>query len=227
MTTYNANIGQASIELLSPDKRYPKNIGLVQALLSPLQWARDSLFGTYYEGSTADPYAAGTYDYGDEVIYQKRVYSSLKDVNTDDPTVATSWYLKTDNFIGLKERVLFNGGRLVLEYALNKDFDGTFRQPSTPEGITDTKSDIYITNDTSVKYGFFVGETEAYSSSIGQTTSSDWIGSANPYVYLNNFIINIPTSLLDISIAGNYKSVSNFVKQYIPSSINFTIVNYI
>lgn len=227
MTTYNVNINQASIELLPPDKRYPVNISLIQGLLKPLQWARDSFFSTYYEGSSAPIYTAGTYAYGDEVIYQKKVYSSLKSANTDSPTVATSWYLKSDNFIGLKERVLFDGGKLVLEYALNKEFSGTFRQPTTPQGITDTKSDIYITNDTSVKYGFFVGQTEPFSSSVGQTTASDYIGSANPYVYLNNFIIHIPTSLLNIGTTSNYKSVSNFVNQYIPSSINFTIVNYI
>ena len=226
MTTYNVDINQASIELLPPDKRYPATIALTQSLLKPLQWARDSFFGTYLGGSTAPLWSAGTYAYGDEVIYQNKVYSSLKSGNTDSPTLAGSWYMKSDNFIGLSERVLFNGGRLTLEYALNKEFRGVFRQPTTPQGITDAKSDIYLTNDTSVKYGFFVGQTEPFCSSVGLTTSSDYIGSANPFIFVNNFIIHIPTSLLNVSTTSNYKSVSNFVSQYIPASINFTIVNY-
>lgn len=112
----------------------------------------------------------------------------------------------------LKERILFNGTKLVLEYALNKQFETTFRQP-------DSVSDIFITNVAAVQDGFFIGITEPYCSSVGATTSSDYIGSNWTFVYLNHFYISVPTA-----VTATDQTIRNFVNQYIPASIKFTIV---
>ena len=262
---YDIDINKASIELLPPDKRYIGNITFIQSLLRPLQWIRDLFFGSYYQGATAPDYSAGTYNYLDQVIYAKKVYSSNIDSNTDLPTTA-NWTLVQDNFIGLQERILYNGLYVVMEYALNKEFGGTFRQPDNVDFSLRTKSDIYCENMPSSEVAFIVGTTEINSSSVGvnafaydptQTYAlnnlvyqnnkmyscstaittpeafnpTHWtfyktIGFSMAYAYLTNFQINIPTAVLDISIAENKQSVINFVKKYIPSSLIFTVVNY-
>jgi hypothetical protein len=121
-------------------------------------------------------------------------------------------YLFGAYYDDLKERILYNGSKLVLEYALNKQYGTVFRHPAA-------QSDIYITQLSSVIDGFLVGNSEAFCSSIGATTSSDFIGSIYTSVYLNHFQINIPTAAYTTD-----KAIRNFVNQYIPSSIKFTIV---
>lgn len=222
MSLYDININQISIELLPPDKRYTKNIAFIQSLLTGVQWIRDLVFGSYYEGAAEvgiSDYAPGTYNYLDRVIYEKKVYLSLDNANTAAPTDETLWLLIQDNFIGVKERILYCGSKLVLEYALNKQFGTTFRQPPNV-------SDIYIGNIAKVVEGFLIGQTEPYCSTVGQTTSSDSVGRQLPFVYLNNFQINIPILALDISVDANYKAVGNFVDKYIPASLRYTVVNY-
>jgi len=220
MSLYDININQISIELLPPDKRYTKNIAFVQSLLTGMQWIRDLIFGSYYEGaqeSLIEDYAPGTYNYLDRVIYNKKVYLSLDNNNTVVPTDTTLWLMIQDNFIGVRERILYNGSKLVLEYALNKQFGTVFRNPPNV-------SDIYIGNIGPVVDGFLIGETVG--STVGETTSSDPIGGQLPFVYINNFQINIPILALDISVDANYKAVGNFVDKYIPASLRYTVVNY-
>jgi len=256
---FDFNIPQASIELLPPDKRYTGNITFIKSLLSALQWAHDLFFDSYYNGTTAPDYSPGTYNYLDQVVYNKQVYLSNIDNNTDAPTTV-NWTLIQKNFIGLKERILYNGSKIVLEYAMNKEFGGTFRQPGG------ANSDIYTENLPSSEVAFVVGTTEATSSSVSINASAydptqtyalnnlvyyankmyscstaitipetfnslHWtfyktIGFSMAYAYLTNFQINVPTALLDISIAENKQSVINFVKKYLPSSLIFTVVNY-
>ena len=116
MSFYDLDISKQAKILLPPDKRYNNTIAIITALLSPLQWAHDLLFNSYYVGSSAPAYAPGTYNYQDEVIYNKQVYSSLIDNNTDAPTTS-NWILIQNNFIGVQERALYNGNKLILEYA--------------------------------------------------------------------------------------------------------------
>ena len=215
MAIYDLSINPVAIEQLPPDKRYPNNVSFLTALLAPLQWAHDLLFNSYYKGSTAPNYATGVYNYLDQVIYNKQVYLSLIPANTDVPTTS-NWELIQNNFIGVQERLLYNGQRLVLEYALNKEFGTTFAQPPG-------RSAIYITNVAPTISGFLVGITEPNCSSVGLDTASDWIGPTLPFVYLNNFQINIPAAALALT---NVQAITNFVNQYIPASLTFIIQSY-
>lgn len=224
MSFYDFNISNATVQLMPPDKRRNNNVSIFKAMVAtPLQWGSDNLFGTYYEGSTAGQYAPGTYNKGQQVIYNKAVYESLIDSNTDLPTAST-WSLVQPNFLGIKERIKYNGNKLTLEYALNKEFGTTFRQPNDP--VNPTPSDIYITNVAAVLTGFRIGNTEAGSSSIGATTASASIGGNIPFVYTINFQINIPTELAT-SLGTNYIAIiSSFAKMYAAASLKFTIQTY-
>lgn len=223
MSFYDLDINNASVELLPPDKRYKNNIAIITALLKPLQWAHDLFFQSYYIGSAAQNFAPGTYNYGQQVIYNKQVYESLVDNNGNTPP-SSNWELVQDNFIGVKERSLYNGNKLILEYALNKEFSTTFRQPNNP--VTPTNSDIYITKISAVLTGFRIGSTNTGSSMIGASSASGSIGGKTPFVYVYNFSVNIPTSLAT-SLGANYiVIISSFVVQYAAAGIRFTVTTY-
>jgi len=214
---YNIDFDQQGPELLPPDKRDNNTVSLVTALLKSVQWCRDLLFTSYKTGATASNYASGVYNKYATVIYNKAVYYSLEDGNTDFPT-SSSWIKIQDNFLGVDERAKLNGQRIVLEFALNQQFNGTFRPPGSS-----SLSDIYLTNLPAVVSGFIVGETETFSSSSGQTTSADKVGLRYPFVRINNFQVNFLSSLYAFT---NEQAVRDFINLYIPISLNYTIVTY-
>lgn len=217
---YDIDFNQQSVDQFPPDKRDPQPLALMQALLSAAQWCRDLVLGSFKTGSTAPDYSPGAYALYDQVKYEKSIYECITDGTTNDPTNTTDWRLIQENFIGIDERIKYNGQKIVLEWALNTQFDGVFRQPAT--GLN---SDIWIENIAAVLSGFRLGQTEAGTdvSSVGQTTSSDSIGGAYPFVQLNNFQINFPAALFALT---NEEAVRNFVDKYIPISLNYIIVTY-
>lgn len=214
---FDIDYNQQANDLLPPDKRVPDKLSLLRSLLKSLQWGRDLILGTYKKGWSGGTYSPGAYNKYDQVKYGKSVYESLISSNTDNPTVTTSWMKICDNFIGVDERVKYNGQKIVLEYALNKEFDGVFRQPGAGT------SDIYLSNLSPVLSGFRIGQTETGASSIGQTTSSASIGGSYPFVQIYNFTINIPTALHSLT---NDQAIRAFTLKYIPSGINFSITIY-
>lgn len=213
---FDIDFNQQSIDLLSPDKRGPITVALQQALLWATQWCRDLILGSYKTGAIAPAYAGGTYNKYDMVVYNKAVYYSLISNNTSVPTDTTSWLLVQANFIGVDERVRYNGQKVVLEYALNHRFGGTFRPPGSS-----SLSDIYINNVDPVAVGFRVGITKG--STVGLTKSSDDIGNPYPFVQLTNFNINFLNSLY---ILTSEKAVRDFVDPVIPASLVYTITPY-
>lgn len=214
---YDVNVSQQAVELLPPDKRDINHVTLANSLLNCVQWCRDALFGSYKKGATAPAYAAGLYHMYDQVVYNKAVYYSLIGANTDLPTT-NSWIKTQDNFLGVDQRVKFNGQRIVLEYALNLHFEGVYR----PTGSS-AKSDIYLVNSPYVIAGFRVGATDKWSSSVGRTFSSDTIGLSYPFVQISNFEIKIKSS---VYLLTNEQAIRNFVNKYIPVSLNYIVTPY-
>lgn len=209
-------MNQQAVDLLPPDKRSSTLLAFQRALLWATQWSRDLVLGSYKKGSIALPYAGGTYNKYDQVIFNKAVYYSLVSNNVAAPTDPTSWLKVLDNFIGVDERVKYNGQKIILEYALNHRFGGTFRPPGSS-----SLSDIYINNVGPVPVGFRIGQT--IGSSVGQTISSEFVGHQYPFVQLTNFNINFLNSLY---ILTNQQAVRDFVDPVIPASLVYTITPY-
>lgn len=208
--------------MLPPDKRFRRTVAWVKILLSPIQYLRDLWFGSYRTGSTAPVWVAGTYAKYAQVRYNKIVYESLKNGNTDVPTVATSWKIVQQNFIGLSERILYTGEKLLLEYAMNKWFGTVFRQPNNV-------SDIYITNNTISIAVFRSANTENFSSVVYANVSSEYVINQYSFTLAYNFTINCPLAVfnaLDPTLVNNEKIFRSFVDKYVPAGITYNIVTY-
>jgi len=218
---YDINYPQQLIELLPPDKRY-KNIvaWLTACSTSTLQYLRDALLGDYRNGSTVSGWAAGTYARGAKVNYKKGIYVSLADGNTALPTDTNNWYLQQDFFIGLNERLMYNGDNLVLTYALNKWFQTTFRQPGN--GV----SDIYITTNAIAANVFVVGYDEHESSAAGFDGSDQYV--TNNYTFGTQFnaVINVPSAVYAALGTAAEALVRSFVDTYIYAGVTYTIITY-
>lgn len=152
MSIYDINYNDKVVELLPPDKRYSRTVGWLRAIISvPLQYMRDKFLGNYRLGNTYPVWVAGSYNTGALVQRNQIVYESISDSNTDMPPSA-NWVEYLPSFIGVDTRVLFNGQKLVLEYALNQYLFTTFRQPPLV-------SDVYIGLLPVNIQGFVVGKT--------------------------------------------------------------------
>lgn len=201
--------------MLPPDKRNPVLLAFLNALLAPLQWVDQHRIVEYGEGSSAAQWkSTTTYAKYDQVIFQNVVYQSIIDNNTASPLDSTSWMQIQSIFIGLNERLQYNGGVLTLTYALNKWLWTSFVQPPS-------QSEVYITAGAIVTTGFLVAQTTG--SSIGLTTSSATIGSRSAFSTPINFIIHIPAA---VYAATNEKAIRGFVDKYVPASLNYSIVTY-
>lgn len=209
-------------DILPPDKRTVNFVTLLQSAAKPLQYVRDLILGSYKTGATAPAYVVGVYAKYDQVIYNNSVYESLVDGNNVAPTDLTKWRIIQQNFIGVDERILYNGTKLILEYALNKWFDTTFLQPPLV-------SDIYLTTNPTLLSVFRVGITEDESSSVGAYASSENV--FNDYSFAPNIglTINIPVAVytaLGADAATREAIVRNFVDKYITTGVFYEIDTY-
>lgn len=215
MGLYDINFDNKGVELLPPDKTDAGMIAWIKSLLAPVEYMRTKVLIDYKKGADYDEWTAGTYAKGDIVTYKKAIYESLADSNTDTPP-SSKWRLYQTVFIGADDRVKYNGQKLVLEYALNQYYSTTFRQPNLV-------SDIYIQTLPYTLQGFLIAATESYCSTVGQTTSSGFVGSLTPFLQTYNFKIWFPTA---VYAATNESEVRNFVDAIIPKSLNYSIDTY-
>ena len=219
---YNIDFYSFGAQMLPPDKRKNNIISFLFVLLLPLQWLRDLWLSEYTIGTTAFAFDnSSPYQKYSRVLYNKSVYESLIDNNTDIPTTS-NWFIVQNNFIGLSERVLYNGNCLVLTYALNKWFGTTFNQPPV-------LSDIYISTNAVINPVFLIGQNESDSSDVSTTGSTEFIGVNGTITTQINFSIHVPTAVytaLDITGVNNEKIFRNFVDDYVPAGIVYQISTY-
>lgn len=209
--------------LLPPDKRFGVNVAWAGILLSPLQYLRDLYFGSYRTGSDAPQWVnTAPYSKYEQVKYNKIIYESLIDNNSDVPTTVATWRVVQINFIGVFERIYYNGQKLVLEYAMNKWFGTVFRQPPNT-------SDIYITNNTVPVGVFRVGNVESISSKVYANTSSEFVINAYDFNVAFNFTINCPVAVFNALASTDdqrEKIFRAFVDKYVPAGVTYNITTY-
>lgn len=222
MSIYDVDYNKQAVELTPPDKRFAKQIAWIVTLFSPLKWLRDLIFTSYRTGSTAPAYAPGVYMKYQQVVYRQSVYVSLMDNNTASPNDTSAWLKIQDNFLGAEQRVLYDGQKIVLEFALNQWFGTQFRQPPST-------SDIYLTMHPRPPAVFVIGGTEANSSKVYSDRSSEYVIDSYAFTPYYNMTINVPIAVwtaLDAVPANRDKFVRSFADQYVISGIIYNIATY-
>lgn len=223
MSIYDIDYSKQRVQLLPPDKRYTKTVAWTGILLAPLNYLRNLNFGSYRTGSDAPQWVnTSPYNKYDQVKYNKIVYESLIDGNTALPTTVGSWKVVQQNFIGLSERIYYNGQKLVLEWAMNKWFGTVFRQPPNV-------SDIYISNNSVPIAVFRCGGVEDISSVVYSNSSSEVVINSYSFSVAFNFTIYVPQAVydaLDPTLVNNEKIFRAFVDRYVPAGVTYTIQPY-
>lgn len=233
------NINTLAIQNLPPNKRLPVWMGIVSALVSPLRWLM-GIFTQYKEGGVSTYWdVAVSYSINAKVVYNYAVYESLVASNLGNiPDVDTdSWLLVNASFIGANERRLYQGKKLILEYALNQYFkeeldansEVGFIQPDS--AFTPTPSSIYIEDDIPDLLTFTMYSDAGQSDAMFPTYSTKYMtptpiySGASPY----QFIVWIPTAVFasintDSMVADQI--VTNFVNRYAVAGTFFTVQTY-
>lgn len=224
MGLYDVNYANVGQQLLPPDKRGNLMTRWVAAMLRPLQWLVDIKLNSYRNGSASPPYLnSTTYAKGDLIIYRYSVYESNANGNLgNDPLNPAYWTKVQDNFIGILERIKYNGHTLILTYALNKYFGTTFRQP-------ELVSDIFIQTNTKPAAAFVIGDTEAQSSKVYLNTSSEFVINSYSFSTFFNMTIYVPVAVfnaLDTDPFNRERIIRNFADQYVVGGVTYEVVTY-
>lgn len=221
---YSVDYNIVVSDLMVPNKRWPKRLAWVRALVACISQAHTSLFETYRNANfTATAWNGSPVARNAIVRYGKSIFRSEVDANTSEPTFSDTWTLITDNYLGTDFRLAIRGEKLILEYALNIWFETTFLQPPL-------QSDIYITTNAVLSTPVFrVGATEADSSNVTLVGSSEFVVNDYSFSAQANMSINIPQAVYDALGASDdvrEAIVRSFADKYVNAGIIYTINPY-
>lgn len=219
MPYYDVDYDNKVVTDLPPDYRVKSHIAMLRAFLGQLKDDAQSFFSQYKNGSTDPAYVAGTYALRQAVIFNGAVYKSKIDGNTSDPTDATKWRMIAPSFIGTDERIAYRTQTILVEWALNKWFGTTFRQPP---GV----SDIYLQNDSVGEPVFVVGVDEAESSDVYGNRSTGDVINAYSFEVQYGYTIYMPVAVYTALGAAAESKVRNFADKYTAAGITYNIVTY-
>ncbi len=151
------------------------------------------------------------------------------------------WVKVTDNFIGANERASYSPQKLMFEYALNRWFDTTFRQPSVGT------SDIFIGINSNTNTQFFFGQTAtnfffgpATNFTKGPIPLSTFFTPGNSFLLQYDYSIHLPIAvynalinpLIEGTVAAGHNSplrdgvVSAFANILNPAGSFYNIITY-
>lgn len=152
MSLFIFNVFRTGEELTPPPLRQPKLTQWLRVLLRPIQWLSDLFNEDYLQGVNYDNYDNSTayviYDrviWKDFGVYELRVNTSTGVLPTGSALSSTNWIKVLDNFVGLNDRVKFNGQIIVFEAAINKQFQITSAPFIYLEPITVGASQTFVT----------------------------------------------------------------------------------
>lgn len=215
---YNLNYKELWKQLLPPVLRNSRVIAWGAVLLQPIQWLHDFIFGEYSDGAVYNTYSNATaYVIGDKVIYTDRgVYECITNTTGNLPTNATYWKLVNNNYIGIRERIVYNSQKILFEYALNRWF---------------VCSGIYITNNDKDTVSFLMGNTGENSSLMpnSSTNQIDYLGSNLIVTSINDFTIYVPIAVhtaLSPDSGQRDNIIRSFADKLTIAGMKYNIVTY-
>ena len=235
MGQFDATFGTIISKIIPPILRQPKMLAWFRSLVIPIQQLHDFIFGSYQNGFVGSKWSAGTYTIGANVQYKDgAVYQCIVPTTINEPSQSTDWMLIQSNFIGAQERAQYNGQKLVLEYALNKWFDTTFKQPTSYSGGTYLpKSDIYIVNNANEIGSMWMAKDDTVGIPNAYMANDDLYNEffmGNSYgVTEFHFTIMIPTAVwtaLGADAPTRNGQIMDFANNYVIAGVTYNIVTY-
>lgn len=242
MSVYDVDYSLQSDNLNNPRFRLPNITAYLHILMKPLQWARDNMFNDYLLGSVQALWIDATvYNYGNKVQYGFAIYecqlthtSSL--TNGLTPLNQVYWYKIQDNFIGLNERFAYTGQKLIMEYALNRQFQVVlFSLIQWDDGVVTAPpyTQIYITNNVATPNGFFLSPSDNQTYTVAPSdTITNAVAPTDYNVPSIWFTVHVPNSVVT-QIQSLYPSsttwqsvIGSVVDRLVESGRIYTIVNY-
>jgi hypothetical protein len=226
---YNINFNTVTKNLLPVSKRKTIFQALFDVLFAnTIQswnfiWANNYLLGTDISNAWN---SGSTYNANDIVVgADNQVYQSLVASNTNHNPVSTTgyWWLVETNFVGVYERIAYNAQILTFEYALNKWFRTTFRQPT---GVPD----IYIVNNAVTPHVFVVGASHTNSAQTYYYDFANFQYVINAYSFSQyDFTIFIPVAVwtaLGSNATDRNNKVRSFADKYNVIGNQYNITTY-
>ncbi len=224
-----ASIYQFTISLfvdrnLPPDKRFEPQSNWVTVLLSPIQYIQKMLYRFVYGSTDTEFNILTTYDFGDFVTYQNKVYFKYTSdsTTTDYPNKDTSnWYKVMDGRFGIEVKKNWYSGKLTLEYILNTYFGTTYLNP------LDGVSDIYITNPVRGD-SYFTSYAEPIGTAVfkgNKSLSAVYEGCVNINSTIS-FTINVPSATYSVLGDDAEEKVKAIIRDYVYAGINYSVTSY-
>jgi len=222
---FSVDSDQMMSDLLPPEKRSDENKSFLIGLIAGFKRIY-SYFLLMMNGDSSSWWSAGTYTLGQRVKYKNdgAVYECIVASTTNIPTNSTDWLKVNKSFIGFGESTNFSSGRLSFEYAINKRFGLTYRDP-----VSGT-SDIYVNTQTVINPPFIVidlATTPTIGSSVTYSDHSDtYLIDAATISTSPDFILYFPVTSYTALGVDAENIVRQFVDKYCPCSLLYTIQTY-
>ena len=220
--------------------------------MSPAQWLHDLIFEDYAKGATYPNWSSGsTYYYGNRIIdwdggvYECIVGGGFGLVSTEHPSMDTvNWIKRQDSFIGARERLGYNFQKLMLEYALNRNyqvasFSVTEWEVKWVAGAPVVQTappytQIYITIANNSQSNFWLSNGAGLNSYMANNSSYQRFFLGNTYnAYSSiNFTIHVPSAVYaaigSAQPAGSSadQAIRSFVDQFAQAGSVYNIVTY-
>ena len=204
-----------------PFWRLPKFLAWMRTLLTPIAWLHKTFFygyinsGNYiHETQTTLAYKGQQIRFWDSSVWECQIDGT--NILTQSPSILPqNWIKVLDDCIGLVVRENFNNQKVVMEYLLNLYFN-----------INNVSPGIYITNIFNTAEFWLVDlDSDLNATYIGATDGFDdalfWIYETDNDSDINNsFIVNIPTSILDL-MEGNLEKIYTIINRYNNFGVNY------
>jgi len=221
------NFNTTALQQLPPHRRLTRFTVIAQAFVYPLVWLYN-IFDAYINSSTAYPWDSGVdYDINTMCIYQSRVYISLQSSNLNNTPDAFPdyWMLANQYWVGATERAMYSPSKLIYEYALNRHFMTTFRQP------VDGASDIRIITSEPEFPSFLIGYANGEGSGIGYNSSTEMITYEESFVTDSSYTYLIKVPIIFWLALGTDDSIREAIirqiaDKYKPAGTSYTIGTY-
>ena len=230
---------QALTTLLTPPLlRNPAMNSWLTSMTSQSQIDND-LYTQYLTGSTYPIYSPLVpYVQGKRVIFNNNggagsdaVFENLTGSTGVGPLDSTTWLQINPSFIGAEERVSYNSQKILLEWALNREYQilPIVSNPTSWSGANHTNQ-IYIDTKNLITNRFLMGQTGPYSSNLTKTSSLNFID-GGPYMGRTftgstqyEFVVWVPNLTLYTGITNT--NVYQYTSNYVIAGMTFAVSGF-